>query len=276
MSWVLPAIGFVLVLVQYYHHQTLAVADAEYPVMPPVAKVSVVTPAYNEENYIERALQSIQSQNIVSIYPEAFEFIVVDNESEDATAEIAAKYARVVSAPRGYVNALAKGFAEATGDIVAFVDADSIAGPNYLNLLLSHFNNPEVVAVSGNIHDTEWANPVMAVVGVYSGYLNEMLTPWIKSNQMSYYGGANAIRKDAWIALGGYDLTIDQQDRKACHKETEVEFWYKLKTIGTVIYDGRATLKVEPRMFLCQKIDCQNEQHPYCGYCEEMKAKQRF
>ena len=65
--------------------------------------ISVVIPAYNEENYLDRCLRSLREQR----YPTSqFEVIVVDNASTDATAEIARRFgARVVSEPV-FANAL--------------------------------------------------------------------------------------------------------------------------------------------------------------------------
>ncbi|MCS7200790.1 MAG: glycosyltransferase [Patescibacteria group bacterium] len=81
-------------------------------------KISVVIPAYNEEEGIEKTIKKIPK--------EVFEIIIVDNNSTDKTAEIAKNLgARVVKEHKqGYGYALQRGFKEAKGDIIVTLDAD--------------------------------------------------------------------------------------------------------------------------------------------------------
>lgn len=83
-------------------------------------KVTLVIPCYNEEAGIAAVLEDVP--DVVD------EVIVVDNNSTDRTAEIAAQMgAKVVSETRqGYGAAYKKGFAEVTGDVVATLDADGM------------------------------------------------------------------------------------------------------------------------------------------------------
>ena len=87
-------------------------------------KFSIVTVAYNAANTIGDALASIVGQKNAEI-----ESIVIDGGSRDKTMEIVssfgARIARVVSEPdRGIYDAMNKGLALATGDVVAFLNAD--------------------------------------------------------------------------------------------------------------------------------------------------------
>ncbi len=91
--------------------------------------ITVIIPCLNEEEAIEQVLQGI---------PEFVdETIVVDNDSTDRTAEVAARLgAKVIGEKiRGYGRAYKRGFAEATGDIVITLDGDHsypVSGISYL------------------------------------------------------------------------------------------------------------------------------------------------
>ena len=83
-------------------------------------KISVVMPAFNEAENIERAIIDFKK------IPEVFEIIVVDNNSKDGTAEIARLAgAKVVHEKKqGYGYACRRGLIEATGDIIFLVEPD--------------------------------------------------------------------------------------------------------------------------------------------------------
>jgi glycosyltransferase involved in cell wall biosynthesis len=88
-------------------------------------KVSVVIPALNEEGIVGKTVKSVPLEKLKDAGFET-EIIVVDNASEDNTADEARTAgARVVyEANRGYGNAYLKGFSEASGDIIVMGDAD--------------------------------------------------------------------------------------------------------------------------------------------------------
>jgi glycosyltransferase involved in cell wall biosynthesis len=84
--------------------------------------VSVIIPAYNAESFLARAIRSVEAQNFRD-----FELIVVDDGSTDGTADVArgfggVRYVR--GSHRGEAGARNLGLEEATGELVAFVDAD--------------------------------------------------------------------------------------------------------------------------------------------------------
>lgn len=115
--------------------------------------VSVVIAAYNEEKVIGKAIRSI----LASDYPE-LEVIVVDDGSRDSTAkvvqEISNEYPNVRLIQKengGKSSAVNRGFQEARGDIVVSLDADTILASNTISLMVRHFADPHVAAVSGNV-----------------------------------------------------------------------------------------------------------------------------
>lgn len=102
-------------------------------------KISVITPSYNQGNFIEATIQSVLSQS----YPN-LEYIIIDGGSTDSTVEIIQKYQSSItywiSEPdRGQSHAINKGFSLATGEIMAWLCADDIYLPNALFTIANHF-----------------------------------------------------------------------------------------------------------------------------------------
>lgn len=110
-------------------------------------KISVITVCYNMAEYIEQTIVSVLSQN----YPD-LEYIIIDGASTDGTKDIIEKYkdklAFYVSEPdKGMYDAIAKGFNKATGDILAWLNADDV----YFPWTLSTVNK-----VFTEYPDTQW------------------------------------------------------------------------------------------------------------------------
>lgn len=87
-------------------------------------RISIITPVYNNANFIKNCIVSVLNQG----YPN-LEYIVIDGDSTDGTAEIIERYIDklayfVSEKDNGQTHALNKGFAEATGDVLAWLNAD--------------------------------------------------------------------------------------------------------------------------------------------------------
>lgn len=108
--------------------------------------ISIIIPAYNEEGYLPKTLESIKL-----LEREPNEVIVVDGGSTDKTSEIAKNHgAKVVLVPhRGIGFARQQGLEIASGDIVAFTDADTIVPPDWLSKIEQTLTQPGVVCVFG-------------------------------------------------------------------------------------------------------------------------------
>jgi glycosyltransferase involved in cell wall biosynthesis len=108
-------------------------------------RISIVTPSFNQGQFIERTIRSVLGQN----YP-ALEYIVMDGGSTDGTIERVAPYldrlAHFETGPDGGQSAaIAAGFSRATGEIMAYLNSDDILLPGALRYVAAFFeNHPEV------------------------------------------------------------------------------------------------------------------------------------
>lgn len=114
-------------------------------------KISVVTPSYNQGNFIEACIRSVLNQN----YPN-FEHIIIDNCSTDTTSGVLKKYPHlncIVEADRGQCDAINKGIRAASGDWILWLNADDymlegafeafvkvVSKQNVANVVYGHVN----------------------------------------------------------------------------------------------------------------------------------------
>jgi hyaluronan synthase len=134
--------------------------------MPEAAlpRVSMVIPAFNEEEHIERTL--VQAMEVA--YPEdKIQVITVNDGSTDRTLEVMHRvrdrYPELIvvdfDANQGKRMALAAGVNLANGEIVVFVDSDSFLEPQAIRRLVEGFGDPEVAAVCGTCEvENKWSN----------------------------------------------------------------------------------------------------------------------
>lgn len=110
-------------------------------------QLSVIVPAYNEEEYIERCLESIINQTY-----KALEIIVIDDDSKDRTWDICKEFAerdeRVIllrQAHSGVVEARNKGISYASAKYITFVDSDDWLEPNAYEILMHEMEDTDIL-----------------------------------------------------------------------------------------------------------------------------------
>ncbi|MFC6601732.1 glycosyltransferase [Ectobacillus funiculus] len=115
--------------------------------------VSVIIAAYNEEKVISRTVQSILKSDY-----QHYEIIVVDDGSQDRTFAIVSenfssneRVHLIRKKNGGKSSALNRGIQKAKGDIIIAIDADTIISHKAMSLLVRHFIDKKVAAVSGNM-----------------------------------------------------------------------------------------------------------------------------
>lgn len=114
-------------------------------------RITIITPSFNQSQYIEQTIQSVLSQN----YP-SFEHIVVDGGSTDGTVEILKSYPHirwVSEKDEGQADALNKGLAMATGDVVGWINSDDYYEKDVFQNVAKEFEDDRVQWIIGNIID---------------------------------------------------------------------------------------------------------------------------
>jgi glycosyltransferase involved in cell wall biosynthesis len=163
-------------------------------------KFSIVIPAYNEEHYLPRLLDSIEvARANYSGGRQEIEVIVADNDSSDRTAEIASAHgARVVRVQKRRIAAARNGGGHAAqGEIVCFIDGDSAVHPQTFDAIEA--------AIAGGRY-----------VGGSTGLTLErksfgLLVTYILAAPMIWLSGMDSgvvfCRRQDFEAVGGYDET---------------------------------------------------------------------
>lgn len=204
---------------------------------PSKPSVSVVIPAYNEEKYIEKVLQSLTLQTYKD-----FEVIVVDNNSSDSTGKIARKYgARVIfQKKRGLPLARQTGFMIAKGDIIVSTDADAVVQPDWLEKIKKEFDADLNLVGYGGMYRL-YSGPVTSRIAVEHGMYYLYSLGRIFSNGWVLIGPNFAVRRDAFLRVGGFDTTLFQGE--------DIDISQKLQKVGKVVLDKDLYVLVSGRRF---------------------------
>lgn len=161
-----------------------------------VSDISVVIPAHNEENRIGRCLAALCSQTI-----KPREIIVVNNNSSDNTARIAATFpgVKVIDEPnQGIFFARTRGFNAAQGSIIARTDADTIPSLNWLEVIQKRLDDQSIGAVTGPFGYYDM--PCQAISGWAEACIRGLLARTARKSK--FLAGANmAFRRSDWQSL---------------------------------------------------------------------------
>jgi len=213
--------------------------------------VSIVTPSYNSEQYIEQNIKSIKEQTYKNI-----EHIIVDGESTDETLKILRNYEeeynlKWISEPdRGMYDAIEKGFEIASGEIFAWLNSDDMYLPWAVEVAVNHLSRDEVEWIIG--HPANWDED-----GILC-YVNPLrphyYRKWIRNGW--YHGKALGSMQqesmfwtaDLWNKKGGFPENIrlagDYYLWKKFAEESDI------KQVGTVLsgfrkHDNQLTTNIE-------------------------------
>lgn len=166
--------------------------------------ISIVIPAYNEQENIVACIQSIKNQS----YKGLKEIIVVDNNSTDDTNFLAKKEGVIVISELipGVCAARQAGTEIAKGDIIVSSDADTVFPVDWLEKIMNVFlENPDVVAVGGPF---VLKNPPWWGYFIFTGIVFGIVkTSYYLTGRSMLFGSNTAFKKEAWE---GYDITVMQ------------------------------------------------------------------
>jgi glycosyltransferase involved in cell wall biosynthesis len=200
---------------------TPALRPRQEPIVPDVAdstRVSVIIPALNEEEMIGRCLGNLAESHFPA---SAFEVVLVDNGSTDRTVEVAESFASrlrltILRRPGVTISALRNlGAAAAKGNILAFLDADCLVPPNWLELACSNLASEESGVIGGYIDipkDSRWVARAWYRVGYAP-----------KNGVVTYVPSGNMlVRRTNFLRIGGFNEALKtSEDCELCFRARE-------------------------------------------------------
>jgi glycosyltransferase involved in cell wall biosynthesis len=186
--------------------------------------VSIITPSFNHARYIEATIRSVLDQG----YPD-LQYIVMDGGSTDGTVEILKKYQDrltwVSEKDNGQADAIRKGFAKATGDVIAWLNSDDVYKPGCIEAAVTYLaDHPDIALVYG---DAEFiradgsplcpcANPEPFSRHRLRHYSDYIVQP------------SSFFRREAYEAVGGVDPSL--------HWAMDYDLWLKLADRYEFVY----------------------------------------
>jgi len=187
-------------------------------------KVSIITPSYNQSRFIERTINSVLEQDYSNI-----EYIVMDGGSQDGTREILQKYtqrlAGWVSEPdHGQTDAINKGFARASGDILAWLNSDDTYNPGAVAAAVDFLaNNPHIGMVYA---DTNFIDEKGQEIGRFPAAqtdYNRLRNGYVHIPQQAAF-----FRADLWRQVGPLDQDF--------YFAMDYDLWVRLAKLAPLAY----------------------------------------
>lgn len=170
-------------------------------------KLSIITATYNSERTLRDTMESILNQTFQDL-----EYIIVDGASKDATLDIIREYEprfqgkmRYVSEPdKGIYDAMNKGFAMATGDVIGILNSDDFfTSDDVLQAVVKGFAGEYVDAVYADIHYVN-TDDLTKCVRYYS---SSVFRPWMMRFGMIPAHPSFYCRKAVYDQYGSFDTT---------------------------------------------------------------------
>ncbi|MFA6036058.1 MAG: glycosyltransferase [Candidatus Micrarchaeia archaeon] len=165
--------------------------------------ISVIIPALNEEEGVEKCLKSLRKQK----YEGKYEIILVDGFSRDRTIEIARPYVDRVLKKKAHGPAAARneGAEHAKYPVLAFIDADCEAEKDWLERIQLAFTNENLIAAGGVLRPQAGSLFDNIVFKVNSDW-------WVRFSAIfgiiQLYGNNCAYRKDIFKKMDGFNTKI--------------------------------------------------------------------
>ena len=181
-------------------------------------KISIIVPAYNEEDGIEKTIKSLLNLN----YPNKVEIIIVNDASTDKTINKINKFSskiKIIDKKKnaGKAAAINSGLKIAKGDFIGVVDADSEVSRNSLKNLIQHFyyeGGENIGAVISRMKPTNESKNLLERIQLMEYMFVGLIRHLFSSLRVLHLtpGVLSVYRKDLLIKLGGFDKTNITED----------------------------------------------------------------
>ena len=211
--------------------------------------VSAIIPTLNEEKYLEGCLVSLKNQS----GDFDLEIIVTDGGSVDNTLVIAKKYADkvVISDIRGPSVQRNFGARIAQGEILVFIDADTVASKDLLKNFVETFKDKYVVGVIGPIYPLEKIK--MAYLYTLTNAFQKFL---VKINYPLFWGASCGFRRSAFWEINGFDTKLNTSE--------DHDISLRIKNLGKIVFNDKILAFTSHRRFI------QNENKTFYFYIKDI------
>jgi glycosyltransferase involved in cell wall biosynthesis len=222
-------------------------------------KISIITPCYNQVNYIEECILSVINQD----YPD-IEYIIIDGGSNDGTIDIIKKYENKISywiseKDDGFPHALQKGFSRATGEIMAWINGDDKYHPCAFKAIAEIFSSfPNVNWILGYpmfYSDQGWA-------------VTQVSLEWTRWSKYRFFNGdflaiqqeSTFWKRNLWEKAGGYidsNLLIAVDFDLWCRFFRHDNIYTSIVLIGGFRFSSNQQLSIKSKteyIYECKKI----------------------
>ena len=185
--------------------------------------ISIITPSFNQANYLEATIESVLSQD----YPHV-EYIIIDGGSADGSVEIIKKHANrlaywVSEKDNGQADAINKGLARAKGEIVAWLNSDDYYLPNAISAAVKAFEeNPDVVMAYGDMLAVNELGQTFNVLKFKQLSLEDLLCFQIIGQPAVFF------RREVYEKSGGLDTTF--------HFLLDHHLWIRIAQQGKILH----------------------------------------
>jgi glycosyltransferase involved in cell wall biosynthesis len=166
--------------------------------MPDLPLVTIITPSYNQADFLEETIQSVLTQD----YPN-LEYFIIDGGSTDGSVDIIKKYSGQLAGwlsekDSGQAEAINKGFSLATGSIVAWINSDDYYLPGAIASAVTALErSPELGMVFGDVVSVDAAGQPFNVMTYGPWGLDELM-------QFNIIGQPGVFLRRATLERAGY------------------------------------------------------------------------
>lgn len=170
----------------------------------PWPKISIVTPSYNQGQFLEETIRSVLLQN----YPN-FEYIIMDGGSTDNSVKIIKQYEKFLTYwisenDKGQADAIYRGFKKTSGDIIAWINSDDYYLQNAFKVVSKFFKNHQKkeLLIGGSFH----ADIKGEIIKKYYGFpqkFESLLISGMHFNQPACFW-----RRESFFAVDGFDRSL--------------------------------------------------------------------
>jgi glycosyltransferase involved in cell wall biosynthesis len=227
--------------------------DVEHREELPANSLSIVICTCNRCASLATTLASVNACRLPADRP--VELVVIDNNSTDDTATVCADFAlvarmrfrRVLETRQGLSFARNRGVAEAAGDVVIFTDDDVLVDDKWIVIYAQEFGENHVDCVFGRVrpdwrgYRPPWFSDQLRPAYALLDYGDARL---VVTDALHEFFGANfAIRKDAIVELGGFDVRLGRTMEKLYIGE-ETRIYHDLLSRGrAIVYNSSIDVK---------------------------------